>query len=628
MNSPRLVVANGTSTLASRIFLAQSKILELVGSGGEMGEAFTEFCVGLERLFPDSIACVTLIEPSSQALEILAAPSLPDAFRQSINGLTIGLAPGTCCAAAYGNETIVSEDLQADAVWEGLTEEALAAGLGACWSAPIRGMRPAERPGEQEQIVVLGTVALYFSQPRAASSTEIQALEIAAALAELTIGTARSKEQAGSHEFFDAVTKLPNRGVFSNQLEQTVLDMDPRNDRIAILVVDIDHFKEVNDTYGYAVGDFLLQSVSQRLVGLRRDNDLLARFGDDEFAFLIGDVASGEDVKTIAQKVLEVVSAPYDFGGQELAISASIGGSVFPWDGEDAQTLMRNAENALVSAKKQGRGLCRMYAPTMGGYAFEKLQLKMALSYALENEELIVRFQPKVSSETNKIVGAEALTYWNHPGMGEISPVKFIPIAEETGQIIPLGEWVLRTACEQVQAWRPEFGNLTMAINISAIQFRERSFVETVRSILRDSGIEPEAIELEITESVAMNEVEKTLERLQELHDLGVHIAIDDFGTGYSSLAYLKRFPIHTLKIDKSFVLNTPQDQGDMAIVKGVIALAHNLRLEVVAEGVETAEQASYLRAEGCEFLQGFHFSRPVPKAGFEQLLRDGFDAE
>lgn len=628
MNLPQLAVADTASTRSARLFLAQSRILELVGSGAELADAFTEFCAGLEETFPGASSCVTQIDPSSQSLAVLAAPKLPDDFRNSISGLTVGLAPGSCCAAAYANETVISEDLQADVVWEGLKDEAQTAGLGACWSAPIRGMRWGEKAGDRDEILVLGTVALYYPDARRATPAEIQTLETAASLAELIINSAKTKKQSGDHQFFDAVTKLPNRRVFSKQLKQTVLDMDPRDDKLAILVVDVDHFKEVNDTFGYAVGDFLLQSVSQRLVELRRDIDLLARFGDDEFAFLIGDVASGEDVKTTAQRVLDVVSAPYDFGGQELVISASIGGSVFPWDGEDAQTLMRNAENALVSAKKQGRGLYRMYAPTMGGYAFEKLQLKMALSYALENEELMLRFQPKVSSETNKIIGAEALTYWNHPGMGEVSPVKFIPIAEETGQIIPLGEWVLRTACKQAQAWRREHGDLTMAINISAIQFRERNFVETVGSILSESGIDPAAVELELTESVAMNEVEKTLERLQELHDLGVQIAIDDFGTGYSSLAYLKRFPIHTLKIDKSFVLSTPQDEGDLAIVKGVIALAHNLKLEVVAEGVETAEQASYLRKEGCEFLQGFHFSRPIPKAAFEDLLRRGLPAE
>lgn len=628
MNLPQIVPAEDASSLTSRIFLAQAKVLELVSSGAELNDVFAEFCESLEGIFTDSVACIALIDPVSHSLAVLAAPSLDETFRGTIDGLTVGLAPGASCAAAYGNETIISADIATDPVWEGLRGEAAAAGIKACWAAPIRGVRWAEKPEEQDQIIVLGTVALYFPEARAAATPEAQALDTVASLAGLTINSSRTQEQVGDRQFFDAVTELPNRRVFSKQLKQTVLDMNPRNDKLAILVVDIDHFKEVNDTFGYAVGDFLLQSVSRRLVELRRESDLLARFGDDEFAFLIGDVGSGEDVKTVAKKVLDIVSAPYDFGGQELRISASIGGSIFPWDGEDAQTLMRNAENALVSAKKQGRGTYRLYAPTMGGYAFEKLQLKMALGYALENDELNLLFQPKVSSETGKIVGAEALTYWNHPALGEVGPAKFIPIAEETGQIIPLGEWVLRTACRQGQVWRREHRDLTMAINISAIQFRERNFVETVASILRDTGINPAAVELEITETVAMNEVEKTLERLQALHDLGVQIAIDDFGTGYSSLAYLKRFPIHTLKVDRSFVLNTPQDAGDMAIVKGVIALAHNLGLKVVAEGVETADQAEYLRKEGCEILQGYLFSRPVALDVFERLLRYGFPKE
>ncbi|MDH3255613.1 MAG: GGDEF domain-containing phosphodiesterase, partial [Acidobacteriota bacterium] len=306
-------------------------------------------------------------------------------------------------------------------------------------------------------------------------------------------------------------------------------------------------------------------------------------------------------------------------------VSASIGGSLYPWDGEDAQTLLKNAENALYTAKKQGRGHYRLYAPTMGGYAFEKLQLKMALGYAIENNELEVNYQPKIGAESNEMIGAEALTYWNHPGLGQVSPVKFIPLAEETGLIIPLGEWVLETACRQLKRWRDAGRVLTMAVNISAIQFRERNFVNMVGKTIREAGIEPATLELEVTESVAMHEVEKTLERMNELRDLGVQIAIDDFGTGYSSLAYLRRFPIHTLKIDKSFVLKTPQEKEDQAIVKAVIALAHYLGLQVVAEGVETAEQVSYLREEGCEILQGFFFSRPVPAAKLERLFHSGF---
>jgi diguanylate cyclase (GGDEF)-like protein len=614
--------------LGSRILLAQSRILQKLAHGGELYDGLEAFCRSIEDVFVGARCCVTLLDQQQQTLQVAAAPNLAPALVEALQGITIGLAPGSCSAAAYENATVISATLATDPVWEGIREEALASGLNACWSTPIRGVRWAEGPHDHDEVRVLGTVALYFEEMRQPTDTELQALELAAALAGLTINTARTQERADREQLYDAVTELPNRRVFTQQLKQVVREMSPQENKLAILLIDLDHFKEVNDTFGYAVGDFLLQSVAQRLVDLRGRMDILARFGDDEFVLLINEIESSEDVKAAAASVIEALSAPFDFGGQQLGVSASIGGSLYPWDGEDAQTLLKNAESALHSSKKQGRGHYRLYAPTMGGYAFEKLQLKMALSYAIENEELEVNYQPKVDSRNNRIVGAEALTYWNHPGLGQVSPTKFIPLAEETGLIIPLGDWVLHTACKQLKSWQRRGLDFTVAVNISAIQFRERDFVQTVGNIISDAGVDPASVELEVTESVAMNEVEKTLERLMELRELGVQIAIDDFGTGYSSLAYLKRFPIHTLKIDKSFVLRTPQDKEDQAIVKAVIALAHFLGLKVVAEGVETKEQALYLRDEGCEILQGFHFSRPVAPQQIERLASSGFSGE
>jgi diguanylate cyclase (GGDEF)-like protein len=612
--------------LSSRILLAQNQILQRIVQGGSLSEGLAFFCKGVEEAVPGSRCCVTLLNQTDKTLKVVAAPRLPAAFVEAVDQITIGLGPGSCSAAAYNNETIVSADMKADSEWEGMRERVLESGLAACWSCPIRGVRWAEEPSGHDEVRVLGTVALYFEQTRTPSDTELQALEIGAALAGMTINTARTQESIGRQKLYDSVTELPNRKLFTQQLKQVLRQVNPQEHKLGILLVDLDHFKEVNDTFGYAVGDFLLQSVAGRLLALRRKTDILARFGDDEFSYLIAEIRDTEDMKAIAAEALEAVSAPHDFGGQKLAVSASIGGSLYPWDGEDAQTLLRNAENALYTAKKQGRGHYRLYAPTMGGYAFEKLQLKMALGHALENQELEVYYQPKVASSDHRIVGAEALTYWNHPGMGQIDPGRFIPLAEETGLIIPLGEWVLRAACRQAKKWR-QAGNLdlSVSVNISAIQFREREFVESVDAILREAEISPSALELEVTETVAMHEVEKTLERMKELKNLGVQIAIDDFGTGYSSLAYLKRFPIDTLKIDKSFVLKTPQDKEDIAIVKAVIAVAHYLGLEVVAEGVETIEQAKYLRDEGCETLQGYHFSRAVTSKDLSRLLKFGF---
>ena len=290
---------------------------------------------------------------------------------------------------------------------------------------------------------------------------------------------------------------------------------------------------------------------------------------------------------------------------------------------------MRNAENALKSAKALGRNRYRLYAPTMGAYALEKLQLKMALSYAVENKELKLFYQPKVDSRSGEIIGVEALVRWDHPIQGEIQPGEFIPLAEETGLILPIGGWVLKEACEQMTKWRADgHPNLTVSVNISAHQFREKDFSEIVRTVLKRAGLQPQALELEITETVAMTEVEKTMERLRELERLGLTISIDDFGTGYSSLSYLQRFPIHALKIDRSFVGKLPADKGDKAIVKSILALANYLGLDVVAEGVETAAQAKFLTQEGCQYLQGYYFARPMPSSDCTQLLQKGLDTK
>ncbi len=611
--------------LPSELLLGQNRILNLVARGIHLDQVLTEFCHVLEYSIPDARCCVMLFNPADTTLVVGAAPSLPVEFRNSINGLTVGSAPGACSAAAHRNEIVITPSMATDPEWEGLRQKVLESKLAACWSAPIRGVRWAADQRERDEVWVLGTVAFYYDGPRSPTTRELRVLEMTSALASLAINTARTHEKLGRQGLYDSVTGLPNRKVFTEKLKESLDPVTPHDDKLAVLLLDLDHFKEVNDTFGYAVGDFLLRSVAERLVAYRRPSDMLARFGDDEFVFLVGEISRNDDIKEISKQILSAVAEPYDFSGQQLAVSASLGASLYPWDGEDAQTLLRNAENALYAAKQQGRNRFRLYAPTMGGYAFEKLQLKMALGYAVENQELEVLYQPKVRSEDGAIVGAEALIYWNHPGEGQLSPGRFIPLAEDSGLILPIGDFVLKTACSQVESWRRAgLDHMSVAVNISAIQFRERSFVEKIGAILERTGLAPQALELEITETIAMTEVEQTMRRMTELEQLGVRIAIDDFGTGYSSLAYLKRFPIHTLKIDKSFILKLPADKENLAIVKAVIALATNLGLDIVAEGVETAEQASVLKQHGCELLQGFHFSRPVSADEFYRLARLG----
>ncbi|MEE8278382.1 MAG: EAL domain-containing protein [Thermoanaerobaculia bacterium] len=612
-------------SLTSEILLGQNLVLKLIAGGTHLSGVLEEFCRNLESALPDIRCCVMLLDQHQQILKIGAAPSLPPAFRNLLDGISVGLAPGSCSAAAQRNEVVLSENIADDPLWEGLHSAAQEHGVQACWSAPIRSVQWADKPDEEDKLRVLGTVAFYHDSPRRPTTEELELLDLASSLAALSLITARTHRKVDEQHLYDPLTGLPNRKLFAQQLEQAVAELTPREHKIGVLLLDFDHLKEVNETFGYAVGDFLLRSVAKRLTGARTGDDLLARFGDDEFVFMIRDASGGTDFRQIAGSILQAVSEPYDFSGQQLSVTASLGASLYPWDGEDAQTLMRNAENALRSAKALGRNRYRLYAPTMGAFAFEKLQLKMALSYAVENQELELFYQPKVVSQSREIIGVEALARWNHPSQGRISPGRFIPLAEETGLILPIGAWVLQKACEQVKAWRAAgHPQLTISVNISAHQFREKNFSETVASVLERAGLQPEALELEITETVAMTEVEKTMERLRELEGLGLRISIDDFGTGYSSLSYLQRFPIHALKIDQSFVMKLPAHKEDKAIVKSILALANHLDLDVVAEGVETAEQAEFLTQEGCQFLQGFYFARPMPSDECGQLLEQG----
>ena len=628
-SSPADPPPDTNNDLTSKLLSAHRRLLDSIGEKTHLGGLLQQFCATLDEAIAPACSCVMLFHPVERTLNVGAAPGLGAEFRAALDGLTAGLAPGSCSAAVNRNDLVVSRDLATDPLWNGLRDAPVAAGFQASWSLPIRSLQWADSPGKADEVRVVGTVALYLREQRSPTAQEIKLLDITSALAGLAINAARTKEKVAEHQLYDTLTGLPSRSLFFDQLKEALAGLSPHENKMALLRLDLDRFKEVNETYGYAVGDFLLQSVAKRLVARRRGTDLVARFGDDEFIYLICELPPDADVRQLAEGILGELSKPHDFGGEELAISASLGASVYPWDGEDAQTLLRNAENALHAAKRQGRNRIRLYAPTLGGSGFEKLQLKLALGYALENRELLLLYQPKLRSDSGEIAGVEALLSWNHPTQGRLPPDKFIPLAEETGLIMPIGEWVLHTACAQVHGWRRQgFRHLAVAVNISALQFREVGFKDTVSTILASTQLDPEALELEITETVAMTDVDQTMERLKALQNLGLRISIDDFGTGYSSLAYLQRFPIHTLKLDRSFIMDLPENQDNRAIVRAVIAMARSMGLELVAEGVEGEGEAEILRSEGCELLQGYHFSRPVPAAELEEMLHRGYRRE
>ncbi|HVR43777.1 MAG TPA: EAL domain-containing protein [Thermoanaerobaculia bacterium] len=425
--------------------------------------------------------------------------------------------------------------------------------------------------------------------------------------------------------YHDALTGLPNRPLFIDRLIVAIAHATRHRQKLAVFFMDVDGFKDINDTLGHSLGDSLLKAIAERVRRCVRAEDTVSRFGGDEFTLLVQPIDRIEDAARIAQKLLTAVKQPFVIGEHELFVSVSIGISLFPADGADAETLVKNADTAMYRAKEHGRDNYQIYAPAMNARALERLSLENHLRRALDNGELDIYYQPLIDLGSRSVYGAEALLRWRHPEQGILSPYHFIGTLESSGLILPVGDWILHQACRQVRTWSETHGvDLAISINLSARQFQQPDLVDRVRAALEQSGLAPGRVELEITENNAMQNAEHSIRILRELKSLGVQIAVDDFGTGYSSLNYLKRFPIDTLKLDQSFVRDVTEDPGDAAIATAVISMARELKLTVVAEGVETEEQLAFFSSRGCSRLQGFLFSRPLPAAEFGEFLRLG----
>jgi diguanylate cyclase (GGDEF)-like protein/PAS domain S-box-containing protein len=427
----------------------------------------------------------------------------------------------------------------------------------------------------------------------------------------------------------DFLTGLPNRMLLNDRISQAIASGRRHAKQVAVLFLDLDGFKHINDSLGHPIGDKLLQSIAKRLVSCVRATDTVSRQGGDEFVVLLPDLDQPEDAAVMAGRMLRDVAEPHSVELHELHVTTSIGVSVFPDDGTNAETLIKNADTAMYQAKENGRQSFQFFKPAMNARAVARQSIEENLRRALERGEFALHYQPKVNLNTGAITGAEALIRWTHPSKGLIPPAQFIPIAEDCGLILPIGRWVLRRASEQAQSWidaglRPT----TMAVNVSAIEFRDEDFLKGLFMILEESRLNPHALELELTESVLMKRVATTAVVLETLRKRGVQVAIDDFGTGYSSLSYLRKLPIDTLKIDQSFVGRIGGGDGDAAIVTAVISMARSLKLRVVAEGVETFEELEFLRAHHCEEAQGYYFGRPVPAQEFAKLLETGISSE
>ncbi|MFN2531333.1 MAG: EAL domain-containing protein [Pyrinomonadaceae bacterium] len=422
--------------------------------------------------------------------------------------------------------------------------------------------------------------------------------------------------------YYDTVTDIPNRTLFEDRLSQAIAGARSTGQIVGVLFISIDQFKKVTDSLGHAAADSLLREFAQRLQRCIAESDTVARFGSDEFAVLKRQIDGPQDVVEIIEELSEVLAVPFVLDDQELFATVSVGISLFPVDGDDCNSLLKNAGAALYKAKRSGGANYQFYTADMHAIASRRLALETNLRRALQNEEFLLHYQARISIDSVQITGVEALIRWQHPQFGLISPSEFIPLAEDTGLIVPIGEWVLKTACQQSMRWRAQgFPPMQMAVNISARQFYEHDVSNTVIRVLNQSGLEPQYLDLELTESSIMKNAEFAADVLNRMKRMGINISIDDFGTGFSSLASLKRLPIDALKIDQSFVRDVTTDPDNAALVMAIITLAHNLRLKVVAEGVETEEQLRFLHLLRCDEIQGFLFSKPLPAEGVISLL-------
>jgi diguanylate cyclase (GGDEF)-like protein len=525
------------------------EVVQMLAGNQPLKAVLSRLTKMIEGQLPGSMSQVMLRR--DDRLYHAAASNLPDSYIRAVDGIPIGPTAGSFGAAVSQGKTVVADDVARDAVWDGYRELALEHNLRSSCSVPIY-----SREG-----VIGGTLTLYDGQPHPSYSAQLGLLQMASRLASVAIEQRELTSQLAYQAQHDALTGLYNRFSFEDRVKLALAQGRRDGGHTAILWVDLDRFKLVNDSLGHIIGDSLLQKVAKRLVDSVRETDIVARWGGDEFVVGLLQLRAPRDATLVAQKILDALRIPFDVEGHEVFVTATIGIGVSPRHGRDMATLLRNTDNAMCRAKNEGKNNYRWYTPDVGAAASRRLDLETQLRHALERSQLLLHYQPQFELESGKLVGLEALLRWNHPSLGLVSPTSFIPIAEESGLIIPIGAWVLEETCRQIQVWqkagRVEF---RVAVNVSTLQFSRPGFVETVAQALTKTGVDPRFLELEMTESLVMRDVVESTPRMAKLRELGVTISIDDFGTGYSSLSCLQRLPIETLKIDQSFV----RDMSDL----------------------------------------------------------------
>ncbi|WP_292156324.1 EAL domain-containing protein [Mesorhizobium sp.] len=591
----------------------QAHILEMIAMSALLEDVLDRLMRLVESQLTGIFGSVLLLDKDGSHLRHGGAPSLAKDYTTAVDGIAIGPKVGSCGTAVYRREPVIVSDIMQDPLWEDYRHVVAPFGYRSCWSTPIL----------SHQDAVLGVFAMYSMTVREPTEAETQLIDFTTRIAGIAIERKLAEDQIHFMANHDVLTGLPNRALLEDRLSQALLYAQRYERWVTVVFIDLDNFKLVNDTLGHNAGDVLLKTVANRMVECVRSTDTVVRLGGDEFVIVLFDQPTDVDlISETLQKIRSAIAEPVHLGRHRLRATASIGIANYPKDGTGPDQLLANADAAMYRAKEFGRDNFQFYAPEFNTRAHEKFVLQEELRNALARSEFILLYQPQVDLRSGDVFAVEALLRWKHPTRGMVAPNAFIPTAEETGLIVPIGDWVLHEACRQNKAWQDAgLPPLTVCVNVSARQFREPNLIGRVVNALKDSGLEARHLELEVTESLIMQDVELAVATMNALQGLGVQISIDDFGTGYSSLSALKTFPVARLKIDKSFIRDLAADESDQAVASAVISLGQNLHLRVIAEGVETDDQVAFLRRNNCDEMQGYHFSKPVSALGIAKLL-------
>ena len=596
----------------------QAALLEMIARSEPLADILSSLVRLAESQLHGLRVSVLLMDAEGKRLRAGAAPSLPSAYNALTDGLSIGPKAGSCGTAAWLGQPVIVSDILTDERWEccrGVAEEY---GFRACWSTPVL----------SKQGGVLGTVALYGTSVREPTAEETALIAMATHIASIAIERQQAEDRMQFMAHHDPLTGLPNRAFFKERVAHMLQQARTTGKRVVLVYADLDNFKQINDRLGHGAGDEVLRQAASRMLEFTRASDLVARVGGDEFLLVFANQSRAElDILPRLQQLRAKLSQPVTMADAGIAVTCSMGVARFPEDGDSVEMLIANADAAMYAAKQSGRDALQSFSQRNRPPEPAETDGREELREAIANHQLFLQYQPQIDVESGRVLGVEALVRWAHPRLGLQMPDRFIPLAESTGLILPLGLWVLKAACRQSRLWQDlGLAPVMMAVNVSARQFCDPALPGQVREALEESGLDPALLELELTEDTVMRDTAQALKAMQALSALGVRLSIDDFGTGYSNFAALKTLPVSRLKMDRSFIESLPHDTASSAIASAVIALAQKLKLSVIAEGVETDAQLQYLRSTGCQEVQGFHFSRPVDAAGIEDLLRQTAD--